>query len=103
MGWEKWLFVVWIPGHCAVWGNKLADELTKKASAALTQDAPLDEAALSRLLRRACASPPISQDRLAVQYVRKPVLKKEDLELTQQKSVDLVRFRSGHHPAIRRR
>ena len=102
VGREKRISVVWIPGHCAVWGNELADELAKKASTVLPQDAPLDDVALSHLLRRACAPPPISHPRLAAQYARRPVLKKEDLELTQQESVDLVRFRSGHHPALRR-
>jgi hypothetical protein len=102
LGGDKSLTVAWIPGHCAIRGNERADELAKAGSSEPQQDVLLDHAAELHLLRRSCCPPPIAHPRLASLYEKHPDLRREDASLSQKDSVDLVRFRSGHHPALRR-
>ena len=98
----KKLIIVWVPGHCNLGGNGLAG-LVAKRGFTLTQSAEqhLDRKTRKAVIHREDRSLSSSHYRFLDLYttntnqIEKSILNKAEL-------TDLVRFRSGHHPSLRR-
>ena len=98
---ERSLEVLWVPGHCGLKGNELADGEAKLGSAEHQPLVALDPATRRALIRRACTSKLKTTPLHTATYTRIP-LQQEDALLSKSQTTDLRRFRSGHHPALRR-
>ena len=95
---SKSILIMWVPGHCSLSGNKLADHQSK-LGVAETQPNNAHVATWRDLIRRSCHPPPIQKERLKV-YTS---LHDEQIKMSFAKTerTDLARPRSGHHPALR--
>ncbi len=82
-------------------GNELADEEAKSGSAEHQPLVALDPATHRALIRRTCTSTFNTTPLHAATYTRSS-LQQEDVLLSKFKTDELRRFRSGHHPALRR-
>ena len=93
------LGVLWSPGHCNLEGNDLADAQAKLGSTQPQADVRLDVASRRAIIRQESKPPAPSHPRVVLlQY---PVHGSESV-LTKIERVNLARFRSGHHPSLRR-
>ena len=99
---SKELLVVWAPGHCNLWGNELADSEAKRGST-LPQPAErhLDQKTRKAVIHREDRPLPSSHHRFMDLYTTNTNQIKENT-LNKAELTDLVRFRSGHHPSLRR-
>ena len=98
---ERCLEVLWVPGHCGLPGNELADEEAKLGSAEDQPPVQLDNATRRAIIRRACSSTFVSTPLHTATYPIVPA-HREDTQLSKRDMTHLRRFRSGHHPALRR-
>ena len=99
---SKELLIVWAPGHCNLWGNELADSEAKRGST-LPQPAErnLDSKTRKAVIHREDRPLSSSHHRFLDLYTTNTNLIKENT-LNKAELTDLVRFRSGHHPSLRR-
>ncbi len=81
--------------------NELADEEAKSGSAEHQPLVALDPATRRALIKRTCTSTFNTTPLHAATYTRNP-LQQEDTLLSKSETTDPRRFRSGHHPALRR-
>ncbi|XP_077455370.1 uncharacterized protein LOC144073431 [Stigmatopora argus] len=95
----KRLQLLWIPGHCNICGNDLADALAKLGSLDDQTNTPPDAATRRAIIQREYR-PRLSHPRLLQTYTTK--VTEEQLALSKGDRTDLIRFRSGHHPLLRR-
>ncbi len=98
---ERRLEVLWVPTHCGLMGNELANDEAKSGSPEHQPLVALDPATRRAWIRRTCTSTFNTTPLHAATYTRSP-LQQEDALLTKSETTDLRRFRSGHHPALRR-
>ena len=97
----KSIRLIWVPGHCNLPGNDLADEQAKLGSALPQPTAPLDPQTRLAIIRRSCKPPPSIHPRL-ISLTSSRSNPEEESQLSKKDLVDLIRFRSGHHPSLRR-
>ena len=99
---SKELLIVWAPGHCNLWGNELADSEAKRGST-LPQPAErnLDQKTRNAVIHREDRPLSSSHHRYLDLYTTNTNQIKENT-LNKAELTDLVRFRSGHHPSLRR-
>ena len=99
---SKMLLIVWVPGHCNLWDNELADSEAKRGST-LPQPAVrhLDQNTRKTVMHREDRPLSSSHHRFFDLYTTNTNQIKEST-LNKAKLTDLVKFRSGHHPCLRR-
>ena len=93
--------LAWIPGHCDVRGNEEADRLAGEGSGMEQGEVPLEGATRRALIRRRIRAGEVRHQRLEQVY-RGSIREAEEEALSRRDRVDLTRFRTGHHPALRR-
>ena len=87
--------------HCVMSGNELADHRANMGAAETKPDNALEPATRRALIGRSCRPPPIQHEQLKETYTSLPDEQIETSFATTYHT-DLARFRSGHHPALRR-
>ena len=94
---KKEVRILWVPGHCNLCGNELADLEAKLGSESAQPSVPLDSSTRAALIRREERQSPLTHPRLTALYTTRPREEEEEADRT-----DLIRFRCGHHPHLRR-
>jgi ribonuclease HI len=96
------LEVLWVPGHCGLDGNERADEMARRGAEKQQTIAALDEGTRKAYIRRAVERDrgEVSHERTRQTY-RTGVREDREKDLTKQETVDLARFRAGHHTKLR--
>ena len=90
-----------MPGHCNLRGNELADLEAKLGSEVAQPSVPLDSSTRAALIRREERQSPLTHPRLTTLCTTRPREEEEAL-LQKDDRTDLIRFRCGHHPHLRR-
>ena len=93
--------LIWVPGHCNLPGNDLADELAKLGSALPQLTTLLDTQTRFAIIRKSCKFLLSTYPRLIYLTVSRPN-PKEESQLSKKDLENLIRFWSGHHPALKR-
>ena len=93
---KKEVRILWVPGHCNLRGNELADLEAKLGSEVAQPSVPLDSLTRAALIRREERQSSLTHPRLTALYTTRP-REEEEADRT-----DLIRFRCGHHPHLRR-
>ena len=90
-----------MPGHCNLRGNELADLEANLGFEVAQPSVPLDSSTRAALIRREERQSSLTHPRLTALYTTRP---REEEEALLQKAdrTDLIRFRCGHHPQLRR-
>ena len=98
---KKEVQILWVPGHCNLCGNELADLEAKLSSEVAQPSVPLDLSTRAALIRQEERQSSITHPRLTAIYTTRP---REEEEALLQKAdrKDLIRFRCGHHPHLQR-
>ena len=98
---KKEVRILWVPGHCNIRGNELADLEVKFGFESAQPSVHLDSSTRAALIRREEGQSPLTHPRLTALYTTRP---REEEEALLQKAdrTDLIRFRCGHHPHLRR-
>ncbi len=96
------LEVLWVPGHCGLQDQELADEESKLGSAEHQPTVQLDCATRRAIIRRACSTKFISTPLHTATY---PIIPnhREDILLSKPGMTHLRRFRSRHFTALHHR
>ena len=98
---NKEVRILLVPGHCNLRGNELAELEAKLGSEVAQPSVPLDSSTRAALIRREERQSSLTHPRLTALYTTRP---REEEEALLQKAdrKDLIRFRCGHHPHLRR-
>ena len=98
---KKEVRILLVPGHCNLRGNKLAELEANLGSEVAQPSVPLDSSNRAALIRREERQSSLTHPRLTALYTTRP---REEEEALLQKAdrTDLIRFRYGHHPHLRR-
>ena len=97
---KKEVRILWVPGHCNLHDNELADLEAKLGSEVAQPSVPLDSPTRAALIRREERRSSLTHHRLTALYTTRP--REEDEALLQiSDRTDLIRFRCGHHPHLR--
>ena len=98
---KKEVRILWVPGHCNLRGNELADLEAKLGSEVAQPSVPLDLSTRAALIRREERQSSLTHPRLTALYTTRP-REEEDALLQEAYRTDLIRFCCGHHPHLRR-
>ena len=98
---KKEVRILLVPGRCNLCGNELADLEAKLGSEVAQPSVPLDSLTRAGLIRREERQSPLTHPRLTALYTTPP-REEEDALLQKADQTDLIRFRCGHHPHLRR-
>ena len=90
-----------MPGHCNLRGNELVDLEAKLGSESAQSSVPLDSSTRAALIRREERQSSPTHPRLTALYTTRP-REEEEAILKKVDRRDLIRFRCGHHPHLRR-
>ena len=98
---RKEVRILWVRGYCNLRGNELADLEAKLGSEVAQPCVPLDSSTRASLMRREERQSSLTLPRLTALCTTRP---REEEEVLLQKAdrTDLIRFRCGHHPHLRR-
>ena len=98
---KKEVRILWVPGHCNLRGNELADLEAKLGSEVAQPSVPLDSSTRAALIRREERQPSLTHPRLTALYTTR---RREEEEALLQKAdrTDFIRLRCGHHLQLRR-
>ena len=98
---KKEVRILWVPGHCNLRGNELADLEAKLGSEVAQPSVPLDSSTHAALIRREERQSSLIHPRLTALYTTRP-REEEEVLLQEADRTGLIRFRCGHHPHLRR-
>ena len=98
---KKEVRILWVPGHCNLRGNELADLEAKLGFEVAQPSVPVDSSTRAAHIRREERQSSLTHPRLTALYTTRP---REEEEALLQKAdrTDLIRFRCGHHSYLRR-
>ena len=98
---KKEFRILWVPEHCNLRGNEIADLEAKLGSEVAQPSVHLDSSTRAALIRREERQSSLTHSRLTALCATRL---REDEEALLQKSdrTDLIRFRCGHYPHLRR-
>ena len=96
---KKEVRILWVPGHCNLRGNELADLEAKLGSESAQPSVPLDSSTRAALIRQEERQSSLTHPRLTALYTTRP---REEEETLLKKADRTDRFRCGHHPHLRR-
>ena len=98
---KKEVRILWVPGHCNLRGNELADLEAKLGYEVAQLSVPFDSSTRAALIRREERQSSLTYPRLTALFTTQP---REEEEALLQKAdrTDIIRFRCGHHPHLRR-
>ena len=98
---KKEVRILWVPGHCNLRGNELADLEAKLGSEVAQPSVTLDSSTRGELIRREERHTSLTHPRLTALYMTR--LREEEEALHHKADrTDLIQFRCGHHPHLRR-
>ena len=97
---KKEVRILWVPGHCNLRGNELADLEAKLGSEVAQSSIPLDSSTRAALIRREERQSSITHPRLTALYTTRT--REEEALLPKADRTDLIRFWCGHHRHLRR-
>ena len=98
---KKEVRILWVPEHCNLRGNELADLEAKLVSEVAQPSFTLDSSTRAALIRREEGQSSLTHPHLTALYTTRPREEEEAL-LQKAERTDLIRFRCGHHPHLRR-
>ena len=98
---KKEVRILWVPVQCNLRGNELADLEAKLGSEVDQPIVPFNSSTRAALIRREERQSSLTHHRLTALCTTRP---REDEEALLKKAdrTDLIRFRCGHHPHLRR-
>ena len=100
---KKEVRILWVPGHCNLRGNELADLEAKLGSEVAHSSVPLDSSTRAALIRREERQSSLTHPRMTALYTTRLREEEEEEALLQKADrTDLIRFLCGHHPHLRR-
>ena len=86
----------WVPGHCGLLGNEMADAYAKQAARLVGRNpAPVSLSSAKAYIRRTLVDPPPEHARTREVYVARP-----PVPSTRKEAVILAQLRSGHSPVL---
>ena len=97
---KKEVRILWVPGHCNLRGDELADLEAKLGSESAQPSVPLDSSTRAALIRREERQSSLTHPRLTALYTTRP--REKEALLQKADRTNLIRFRCGHHPHLRR-
>ena len=95
------LSIQWIPGHCDIPGNELADAAAKSASELDEERPPISVNAAWTTIKKNIRDPPPTHARIVATYTGHSSSRDASEIDNRSDQVLLARLRSGHHPAFR--
>ena len=98
---KKDIRILWVPGHCNLRGNELVDLDAKLGSEVDQPSIPLDSSTRAALIGREERQSSLTHPRLTALFTTRPGEEEEAL-FQKASRTDLIRFRCGHHPHLRR-
>ena len=98
---KKEVRILWVPGHCNLHGNELADLEAKLGSEVAQPSVPMDSSTRAALIRREERQSSLTHPRLTALYTTR-LREEEEAFLQKADRTDLIWFRCGHHPHLRR-
>ena len=98
---KKEVRILWMRGYCKLRGNELADLEAKLGSDVAQPCVPMYSSTRATLVRREERQSSLTYLRLTALYTTRP---REEEEALLQKAdrTEIIRFRCGHHPHLRR-
>ena len=93
--------ILWVPEYCNLRGNEIADLEAKLSSEVAQPSVPLNSSTRASLIRREERQSSLTHPRLTALCTTRPREEEEAL-LKKADRTDLIRFRSGHDPNLRR-
>ena len=109
---NKEVRILWVPGHCNLRGNELADLEATLSSEVAQPSVPLDSSSRAALIRReerhsSLTHPPRGKALVAHPssldcFIHDPTPRRRRGPSPKVVRTDLIRFRCGHHPHLRR-
>jgi ribonuclease HI/exonuclease III len=93
--------IQWVPGHCGIAGNELADKAAKEATSMDGPGKPVSFRAVSARVRETTNDPPTKHQRTSLVY--KHINQQREREITNKHDqVLLAKVRSGHSTLFRK-
>ena len=97
---KKVVRILWVSVQSNLRGNELADLEAKLGSEVAQPSVPLDSSTHAVLIRREERQSSLTHPRLTALCTTRP--REEEALLKKAERTDLIRFRCGHHPHLRR-
>ena len=99
---KKEVRILWVPEHCNLRGNELAYLEAKLGSEVAQPSVPLDSSTRAALIRREESQSSLTHPRLTALCTTRLREGEEGALLQKADRTDLIRFRCGHYPHLRR-